>query len=863
MAKAGNSSSDIEQLCAIEPIQFLGEIQPHGLLLEMSADWVISRASANVSDCFGKSLGAVIGAPAVELLGQSLLHDLRSRLQILTGQSHVDLIEAVHVPGLDRPYDVSIHRRGEAIIVELEPSHRLSDRYHHDIQQMLLRVRGTEDLKSLMRLAVRQIRALTAFDRVMFYQFQPDDSGEVVVESKISQLEPFEGLRYPASDIPPQARALYLVNPIRVIGDVAAQTVVVEPRLCPSGRPIDLSCAGLRAVSPTHIQYLKNMGVAASFSLSIVVEGKLWGLVACHHRGARIIPAALRQALSFYGSFLSSAVESLLRRDAAARRSTARAMHARILSRMSSDQGSIDNLYPLLRELSDELGADGLAVYVEGRLHLDGVTPSETEALELMQFLNRAAASRVYSTHSLRERYARATTMTSDVAGLLAVPVSRRPRDYIVFFRRELSKTVRWAGVPTKRPTMEQDGVLRLSPRASFAEWQETVRGESAHWSEADHDIAEALRITLLEIMLQLTDQAEKRRKISNDQQDLLIAELNHRVRNILNLIIGLVKQCADNASDVAVLSQDINDRVHALARAHDQLTSDGWGARSLWQMIRTEAGAYLGPKAERIILDGSDVAIQPDAFATIALVIHELITNSAKYGAFRDSRGVVKIRSHADATQGLIIDWKEEGGAVVTPPTRRGFGSTIIERAIPHELGGMAETAFERDGLKAQFVVPKRYIAEIAVEDAIVRVIDRDDAPRSHRLSGDVLLLEDNLLIAMEAESMLVAIGADNVLVASNVATALSYLQSHVPTFAVLDYNLGKEVSVPVAKRLVELEIPFVFATGYGDTSMIDEEFRSSPIITKPYTASRIIHVYDGLLSQMNASLNQIDVKQ
>lgn len=462
-----------------------------------------------------------------------------------------------------------------------------------------------------------------------------------------------------------------------------------------------------------------------------------------------------------------------------------------------------------------------------------------------MRFLNQAGPGKPFDTHQLELAFPGARGWSCDIAGLMAIPVSRQPRDYVVFFRKELVSQVRWAGRPEKIVS-EEAGRIVLSPRRSFALWQETIRGQSEPWSERDQVISEALRVSLLEVMLQVTDRAEKRRKTWNDQQDILIAELNHRVRNILNLIIGVVRQSVDGATNVSQLAEEIGSRVHALARAHDQLTSGGWGARSFVHMLGVETAAYLGEKAERVVIHGDDIGIQPDAFATLALVFHELITNSAKYGALKDGNGQVGVFLSRREDQALAISWIESGGVPVKPPTRRGFGSTIINRAIPHELGGSAEIAFDPAGLKATFTVPLKHLTDGSVPFQPKLTSEKDRlSVGPARLDGSVLLVEDNLLIALESETMLQSLGASDVRVASNVQSALDAIADRSPDFAVLDYNLGAEQSVAVALRLQELGVPFVFATGYGDTSAISDELRQRPILTKPYSAAEVVQAY------------------
>lgn len=837
------------QACAREAIEFLGQVQPHGFLIECSPDWIVRRVSANMRSWFGRQPEQALGAPLSDLFGPRLIHDLRGELQLMGERPVVGRLYDRQATGCDRSLDLAVHRAGETIVIEGEPATGEPNRAATAVPTLLAQLRHEKTVEGLAGMIVRQVRALTQFDRIMVYRFHHDGSGEVIAESKATSLPSFKGLRYPASDIPPQARALYLRNPIRLIADVGAQTVDLIPRIDPMGRPLDLSMADLRAVSPVHIEYLRNMGVAASMSISIVVGGELWGLIAAHHQHPRRLSMAQRESLSFFGQMASSILEGISRAEELARQDRARNLHNRLLSQFSGEARVVSDILPQLAEAQDMLAADGLATWIDGNLQTMGATPDSEQIGDLIRFLNRAVASRIYSTQQLPVVHPEAEPYAEVASGVLAVPVSRRPRDYILFFRRELPRQVVWAGEPVKVAHHTTEGT-RFSPRKSFDAWRETVRHQSAPWTQADLNVAEALRISFLELMLQVTDDAEKQRKVANDQQDLLIAELNHRVRNILNLIVGLVRQCSDDAQSVTDFSRQVSERVYALARAHDQIASSGWGPRSVRNMIRVEAGAYLADKADRITITGDEAAIQPDAFATLALVVHELITNSAKYGAFRDSHGGVDIALTCDPDLGLIMDWVEHGGAPVKAPMRRGFGSTIIERAIPHELGGDAMLDFATSGLRARFVIPSVYLADCAPGADTDARIDTGEAAGAGRIDGSVLLVEDNLLIALEVEDSLGLLGASEVHVASSVASALTLIARHRIDFALLDYNLGREQSVRVADELIRLDIPFVFATGYGDTAMIAPQFRDRPILTKPYTHSMMMHAYGQAIS-------------
>lgn len=846
-----NSSQDSKNTapaaCETEAIAFLGQIQACGFLIEVAPDWNVVRCSDNLGSFLTTDAGQASGMPLYQLIGRRALHDVRGELQVIGVQGGTRRLFDVPVgaDGIDaRLFDLAVFRSGESIVLEGEPSVASSDDAALRMVSLLTQLRSASDIGRFCDLLTAQMRALCGYDRTMVYKFHEDQSGEVVAERSSADMGSFLGLRYPASDIPAQARALYLINPLRVVVSVHAQNAFLVPFRDHKGDLLDLSMASLRAVSPVHIEYLRNMGVFASMSVSLIVDGKLWGLLVCHHNSPRYLPAKLRTALEFYGRMASAMIETFVRRDEAQRRASSRAIHMRMLSLVSPNAVGEDNLFAMLSDLRSGLHASGMATYIDGLVRRVGSTPGLPALRHLVKFLNGAAVSEVFTTHCLAQTCPEVVADCPGVAGLLAVPISRSPRDFVLFFRDELIADVKWAGKPEKRIRAEAGG-LRYSPRESFALWTERVHEQSAHWSDADREQGEALRVSLLEVMLRMTDTAEKMRKQSNDQQDTLIAELNHRVRNILNLIVGLVRQCGASATSVTQFTHDINSRIHALARAHDQLTSSGWRPRSLCKMVRVEAAAYLGDNADRVRISGSDWAIEPDAFATLALVFHELITNSAKYGAFKQHGGHVELRVERRPSGELSLAWSEHGGEAVVPPTRRGFGSTIIERAIPHELAGEATLDYAPGGLKALFAIPARYVSTCDEVPESTHSVEVALAPRPAPATpvGKILLVEDNLLIALETESTLLSMGAQDVQVVSSVAAALELLRQFRPDFAVLDYNLGRETSVAIAERLDEQGVPFMFVTGYGDTSIIDQRFRGRPVVSKPYEASALIY--------------------
>ncbi|MBY5855159.1 GAF domain-containing protein [Rhizobium leguminosarum] len=826
--------------CDREPIHQLGSVQPFGFLLAVSSDWVVTRASANLPEFLGVAQANAIGRPVISLITPEALHAIRNKLTTLRGSDVVERIFGIALIPDQNTFDLAVHLNGGEVIIEGE--RRQEDRRDAaslSMRSMMSRLDHTETLEAFFREGARQARALTGFDRVMVYRFDEGGSGEVVAEAARAGIGSFLGLHYPASDIPVQARALYLRNLFRIIADVDAVAVPILPQLDEHGRPLDLSMSVLRSVSPIHIEYLKNMGVGASLSISIVVDGKLWGLIACHHYGPRLPSAQSRSTAELFGQMFASRLESRERRLALDYETKARRIADRLLTSVADNASLLDDPAWLIEALADAIPADGIGVWINGRLALAGNGPNERGFAALVRHLNRNAAGRIYAVDRLAETYPD-LEVDDAVAGMLAIPISRSPRDYVVLFRQELVRTVRWGGDP-HRPVEYGPNGPRLTPRKSFEAWSELVRGRSLPFTEAERRVAETIRVTLIEVVLRLTDEVSMARQTANERQELLIAELNHRVRNILSLITGIIRQSQATSVGLGDYIRQLEGRIQSLARAHDQITRDHWAPASLRQLLLAETAAYLGKNAQRIQMGGEDVLLEPHAFSTAALVFHELMTNSAKYGSLSGTgSGTVQLGWHRDDEGNLRIGWREKHGPPVVEPKRHGFGSTIIRRSIPYDLGGKAEVRYLRDGLEADFCIPARHVVGPTSERSNpppVGATGRKTIPDDQPLCGlNVLLVENNLIIAMDGEDILRRLGAD-VATAPSVTEAMEILAGQSFDLALLDVNLGDETSFGIADRLAADGVPFVFATGYGEGIAQANTHSDAPVLQKPYT--------------------------
>jgi light-regulated signal transduction histidine kinase (bacteriophytochrome)/CheY-like chemotaxis protein len=483
---------------------------------------------------------------------------------------------------------------------------------------------------------------------------------------------------------------------------------------------------------------------------------------------------------------------------------------------------------------------------LDGRTTLRGLTPSVPQFEGLLAYLRDRDTHEIYARHEIAAVYPPGRDFADRAAGMMVLPLSRPARDFLIFFRQEAARTVAWAGDPAKPGAGTPDAMP--GPRRSFAKWLEAVRFQALPWRRVECRIAEALRVSLLDLILRLSDLTAAEQRRSQQRQELLIAELNHRLRNILGLIRGIISQSADIDQSVEAFAAVIGGRIQALARAHDQITADRWGPALFTVLVAAEADAYRVGAEPRVRVTGADALISPDAFTTIALVLHEMMTNSAKYGALSARNGRVEIATGFDALGRYVIAWSEHGGPPVKPPQRKGFGSTVIERSIGHDLKGDARLDFAAAGLRAEFVIPAAYARAADAQPRPPRV-PGTRLEASLAVPDDVLVVEDNMIIALDAEAMVRKLGVASVRLASNTREAFDLIAERRPDFALLDVNLGNETSFAIAGRLIGLGVPFAFASGYGEQVAFPEAVAAMPRLRKPYALETLREVMRGLV--------------
>jgi diguanylate cyclase (GGDEF)-like protein len=459
--------------CAKEPIRTPGRIQAHGTLLGVDpASNVIVVASENASGWLGRPISAVGDA--------DLDYAVRSGRPI----------DPVRVSWNGVPADAIVHRVDELILVELETVPESGEYARTAVVEAITTLASVTTVDELRERAAAMIRRITGFDRVMIYNFHEDGHGEVVADDHDPALEPYLGLHFPSSDIPPQARALYISKLGRAIASTTAQTI---PLLAIAGdaRTIDLSGAELRAVSPYHIEYMRNMGQASTFSLSLVESGRLVGMITCAHRTERRLPVLLRRSLEVLAGQIAMQLASMREIARLQHMVEVRERRAALLAPLYASDDIHAALLSGSQTVLDLVPADGVFVRVDGTSRVAGDVPPVGAIVRALEILGREACV----SESLSTDRPDLSSLLPEVAGLLVVPIDERG-DVLVFFRGEQLREISWLGDPGLQNRPDD-----LSPRTSFAAWERTVRGRSAAWgtvlseaTELGHELQVALQ---------------------------------------------------------------------------------------------------------------------------------------------------------------------------------------------------------------------------------------------------------------------------------------------------------------------------------------------------------------------------------
>ncbi|MEJ1930366.1 ATP-binding protein [Nostoc sp. NIES-2111] len=570
--------------CDKEPIHIPGLIQPHGVLLvlqEPSLD--IIQVSSNTQEIIGQKPERLLGKPLsylfeakqIKKIQQCLSEDFESINPLNLSIKH--LKKSIDVDGI-------VHRLNKVIILELELKTTKIETdffdFYHQVKGTITRFQKAPTLLEMCQIVVKEVRRITGFERVMVYRFDQEGAGSVIAEDT-DQATPYLDLRYPASDIPKQARHLYTLNWLRLIPDAHYQPVPLIPANNPlTNQPLDLSLSALRSVSPIHLEYMHNMGVTASMSISLLQNQQLWGLIACHHSSPKYVPYDIRTACEFIGQVMSVELANKEASEDIDYKMQLKSLQTQFVEALSQAEYLFEGMVQLKSQLLHLVNATGAVIYSGKQCLLVGKTPSEDEVHALLDWIKPHLHESLFESRSLTQDYPPAASYAAIASGVLALEISRVHRNYILWFRPEVIQTVNWGGNPHKPVEVATDGSLRMSPRKSFDLWQETVRGCALPWKSCEIAAVSELRSLIVGIVLRQADELASMNfelQRSNEELDsfayIASHDLKEPLRGIHNYANFLMEDYAQVLNDDGVaklqtlvrLTQRMEDLINSL----------------------------------------------------------------------------------------------------------------------------------------------------------------------------------------------------------------------------------------------------------------------------------------------------------
>jgi diguanylate cyclase (GGDEF)-like protein len=531
-------SAELEKSCALERIHLLGTVQPHGFLIvvELASERIVQVSSGIVRYWPGlEDVTAPIGHPVTEWVegiaprGDGSLSSLpEAYLLSMPWHPRFERSHGAPTGTAGEDWECLGHRIHGWAVIEWLPSGadvnngQLQSHTFAEITRAISRLRHADQLDSFFNDCVKVVQEFSGFDRVMIYRFLPDGCGEVVAEHTAPAYPTrFLGLRFPASDIPSQARLLYLKNRLRVLADVEARPDALVPPMLPDGTRLDQSQCLLRGLSPVHLSYLHNMGVRATLTLSLVCDGKLWGLIACHHHSPKVPPHQVREGLRQICEFVAEVsimrIESLSKIELVRTRLSLDHLLNRIRKALTTARDIRSELATWLPEMLRAFHAANLGLRIGSIDYVGGSGRQIGSVRTVLDEVGQRADAQpsvpsVATWDDMLAEGRRPLACLPDAAGLLLAQHHENDINFCFVTRPEVVQQVRWGGKPHKHAARVPKGRIRLEPRRSFAEWKQALRGHAEGWTEAEAEaLAALLQITVEVSKLHLNRKLQKK----------------------------------------------------------------------------------------------------------------------------------------------------------------------------------------------------------------------------------------------------------------------------------------------------------------------------------------------------------------
>ena len=560
--------------CDREPIHIANVIQPHGVLVAFAQDnHVILQVSDNSEAFLGHTPEDILGKPLLMLLSHEQIESVLGCANAEFEQVSV-LRLMLTIGWTSQRFECLVHRSDGVIVLEMERSAQHPEvnafDFYKCVKAPINQLQNSHSLAQLSNQAVMAIYEITKFDRVMLYRFDEGGSGHVIAEATSEGTESFLGLHFPATDIPKQAMELYRLNSLRIIPDVLAKPAFIKPGLNPiTGKALDMSLSELRGVSPLHTEYLENMGVRSSMSISILRDRQLWGLIACHHHAPKILSYETRTNCEFLGQVLSLQIGSKADAEDLDYKMKLQTVHNRFVNTIAICRTLGDGLNQNPTDLMELAGSSGVVFCESTKIESFGDTPPHSMIDGLLQWVGQEIGEdAIYSTNTLVTDYPEFLPYKAVASGLIALRISRAQQIYLLWFRPEVVQTINWAGEPTKATGIDTGKGRRIAPRKSFELWKETVRLKSLPWKTCEIEAALELRSSIIGVVLQKSDELAlintelERSNIELDSFAYVAShDLKEPLRGIFNYSTFLIEDYGTQ------LGEDGNHKIKTLMR--------------------------------------------------------------------------------------------------------------------------------------------------------------------------------------------------------------------------------------------------------------------------------------------------------